>query len=139
MKWMVLFFVILELIVTISLAGKIGGFNTFVAIILTGVVGVVIMMNFKKVFMNSLVAVMSRQLSAQDVLTGNFLSLIGAVLLVIPGFLTDFIGLLLQLGFIKNVLTARVKKPQQQEKNYTHKGDDDVIDVEIIEHDTTSK
>ena len=138
-KWVVLFYFFLEVIITITLGGKIGGLNTFLEIVLSALLGVVIMMNFKKVFMNSLAAVMSRQLSAQQLIAGNFLALIGAVFLVLPGFLSDIVGLLLQLGFIKNILATRIKAPQTEKRNHTYKGNNDVIDVEIIEHDTTSK
>ena len=139
MKWIVLFFLLLELMVTISLAGKFGVLNTFFEIVLSGLLGVVILMNFKKVFMESLVAVMNLQVSLKQIIAGNFLALVGAVLLIIPGFLTDFIGLLLQIGYIKNIFVTRMKAPQKQEKNYTHKGDNDVIDVEIIEHNAINK
>ena len=138
-KWIVLFYLFLEVIITITLGGKIGGLNTFLEMVLSALLGVVIMMNFKKVFMSNLAAVMSRQISAQQLIAGNFLALIGAVLLVLPGFLSDMVGILMQLGFIKNLLATRIKAPQPKEQNYTYKGDDDVIDVEIIEHNTTSK
>ena len=40
----------------------------------------------------------------------NFLRVISYLLLIIPGFLSDFIALLLLLPFIKNILLARVFK-----------------------------
>lgn len=139
MKILLLTYFFFEVIITITLGGKIGGLNTFLEIVLSAVVGVLVMINFKKVFMHNLTAVMTKQMSAKDLMTSNVLGLIGAVLLVIPGFLSDAIGLLLQVGFIRNILATQIKAPQTQTKHSTYKGDDDVIDVEIIEHKPTDK
>ncbi len=65
---------------------------------------------------------------------------LGAILLIIPGVFSDFLGVIallyslyLQFGgtipFIKNKTNI---------KNSTKQGDDNVIDVEIIECDTLS-
>jgi len=75
--------------------------------------------------------------SFHDASTSYF---IGAILLIIPGVFSDFLGvmalfytLFLQLGGTISLLKDKtnIKKTNKQ-------GDDDVIDVEIIEHDTIS-
>ena len=140
MKMIFLIYFFLEVVVTITLGGKIGGFNTFFEIIISAVIGAVIIMNFRKILMHSLSAVMSGQVSTQELFKGNLLSLLGAILLIVPGFLSDMIGVFLQLGFIKTLIASQFQKPQsQQEQTYTNKGDDNVIDVEIIEHTNTLK
>ncbi len=138
-KWALLVYLFLEVVITIDLGGRIGGLYTFFEILISAAIGIILMMNFKKVFASSLVAVMSKQVSSEQMMAGNFLSLIGAVLLVLPGFLSDIIGLLLQLDFVKTLLAARIKAPQSEREHFRNKGDDDVIDVEIIEHDALTK
>ncbi len=56
---------------------------------------------------------------------------LGAILLIIPGILSDFLGIALLLYTLYLRLFA--KMPQRNENIYQKKGDDDVIDVEIIE------
>lgn len=138
-KWALLIYFFLEVIITIDLGGRIGGLNTFFEIVITAVVGVMIMINFKKAFASSLIEIMSQKISAQQVMAGNFLSLIGAMLLILPGFLSDILGILLQLELVKNSIAKRIKTVQTEKKNFEHKGDDDVIDVEVIEHDALNK
>ena len=75
--------------------------------------------------------------SFHDASTSYF---IGAILLIIPGVFSDFLGvmalfytLFLQLGG-----TISLLKDKTNIKQTNKQGDDDVIDVEIIEHDTIS-
>lgn len=139
MKWIILIYLFAEVFITINLGGKIGGFNTFLEMFATALLGAIIIANFKKVLMHSMMAIMSKQLNAQEMVTGNILALVGAVLLILPGFLSDFIGIFIQFGFVKTFLATRIKAPKTQHQNYTHKGDDNVIDVEIVEHNTITK
>jgi len=138
MNMFFLIYFFLEVTVTITLGGTIGGVNTFFEIVMSALVGTVIIMNFRKILMQSLASVMSGQMNAEQLVQGNLLTLLGAIFLIIPGFLSDGIGLLLQLGFIKILLQKKIK-PKYTHQSYTHKGDDDVIDVEIIEPTTTLK
>ena len=66
------------------------------------------------------------------------------MLLIVPGFLTDMIGVLLQFSVITKMLVNRftAKSTHQNTTRYTHtqiheEKDDDVIDVEIISSDST--
>ena len=141
MKWLLLIYLFLETLVTINLGGKLGGFNTFLEMFATALIGAIIIANFKKVLSESMMAIMSKQLNAQEMVTGNLLALIGAVLLILPGFLSDLIGLVFQFSSVQTMIASRMKAPEKptQQQNYTHKGDDNVIDVEIVEHNTISK
>lgn len=138
MNMFFLIYFFLEVIVTITLGGAIGGLNTFFEIVMSAIVGTVIIMNFRKIVMQSLASVMSGHMNSEELVQGNLLTLLGAIFLIIPGFLSDIIGLLLQLGFVKTLLQKLIK-PKQTHQSYTNKGDDDVIDVEIIESTTTLK
>ena len=66
----------------------------------------------------------------------NLFTLFGAILLIIPGFLTDILGLIMQFSVFTSMLVNRYNvkseycKPLHEENN--KKKDSDVIDVEII-------
>lgn len=139
MKMIFLIYFFLEVIVTITLGGQIGGLNTFFEIVMTAVIGTVILMNLRTIFMQSLSALMSGQSTPQELLKGSFLTILGAVFLILPGFISDFIGILFQFSFMKTLLKKRVKPNFTNNQSYTNKGDDDVIDVEVIEHSSTLK
>ncbi len=61
--------------------------------------------------------------------------LFAAILLIIPGVMTDMLG----LGFLFYNLYLRLFAKIQPRQNYNQKGDDDVIDVEIIDESDSSK
>jgi 2-isopropylmalate synthase/UPF0716 protein FxsA len=72
----------------------------------------------------------------------NLFTIIGGILLIIPGFLTDILGFLLQFSAFTSMLVNRfgvIKKQQDKQNFYEKQGDDDVIDVEIIEKLDTNK
>lgn len=85
-------------------------------------------------------------ISQQDFMRLNIFMAVGAIFLIIPGFLTDIIGVLLQFEFFgimisKKFLKSKSKKSDEEftntqfryENKKNNKGDDDVIDVEIID------
>lgn len=82
---------------------------------------------------------MSGSITVEEFQRMNMLSLLGAVLLIIPGFFSDMIGLLLQFGFFgtfvaKKILHLREKKRAKKEGDI-----EDAIDVEIIDSDVIDR
>jgi 2-isopropylmalate synthase/UPF0716 protein FxsA len=76
-------------------------------------------------------------MTQEEFIKGSIGKAIGSILLIFPGFLTDIVGLLLQFSLFTVVFTKILKfKPKVMPSNIKHnlkKGDDDVIDVEVIE------
>lgn len=142
MKWFALIFLLLEVFVTIEVAKVIGGWYLFLEIIATAFIGIFILMNFRQTLTISMMQMMQQKMNLKELITNNLLTLLGAILLIIPGIITDTLGAFLQLGLLQLLIAKRVgvKKASEdyQEHTYTpkNKGDDDVIDVEIIEHTT---
>lgn len=137
-KWIVLLFFVIEIFLTIELGVAIGGFNLFLEIFLTAIFGGLIIKNFKMALTQSITAIMMKQSDIKELIKGNLIGFIGALLLVIPGVVTDSLGFIMLLIFVKNVYLA----PKQAEYRPTQskfEGEDDVIDVEIIEHISTTK
>lgn len=132
-------YIFFEVMISTKIASAIGGFATFIEIIVSAMIGFSLIANFRYTFFESLNALNNRSISIEEFQKLNAFSLLGAFLLILPGFFSDILGVLLQFSFFatlfaKNILHVRDNKKY---KNYNDKGeDDDVIDVEIIEHNS---
>ena len=127
--------------VSSSIAGEIGGLMTFLEIIFSAVFGMFLLKNFKFALVENITALSQGKITQKDFSRMNISMALGALLLIIPGFFTDMIGILLQFEFIGVLFANKFIKKETPYNNTnefkTHKGDDDVIDVEIIEHTHT--
>jgi UPF0716 family protein affecting phage T7 exclusion len=85
-------------------------------------------------------ALVSGRISRKTFYDASTAYFLGAILLIIPGVFSDFLGLiaLIYTLFLKIGGTIPSIKTNNNIKNSTKQGDDNVIDVEIIECDTNS-
>lgn len=137
-------YLFLEVMISVNLSSQIGGFNTFLELMLSAFVGFVLLVNFRATLMENMQAFSMEKIDVQEFQRLNIFAVLGAVLLILPGFLTDMIGVLLQFSVITKMLVNRftAKSTHQKKTRYTHtqiheEKDDDVIDVEIISSDST--
>ena len=135
-----LLYLFLETLVSVEISSAIGGLATFFEIVLSAFVGIAILANFRNTLVENIQAVNFGQIDLEEFERLNLFTIIGAILLIIPGFLTDIVGALLQFSAFTSILVNRYGV-QSNKKNYDKpfykESDDDVIDVEIIEkHDT---
>lgn len=139
-----LLYLFLEVLVSVEISSAIGGLATFFEIVLTALLGISILVNFRKNLIENMTAVSYNCIDLEQFQKLNLFTLIGAILLIIPGFLTDILGLLLQFSVFTSMIVNRYNvksgkcNTSFEEQNNLAK-DSDVIDVEIIEHDTTLK
>ncbi len=138
-----LVYLFLEVIVSVNISSYIGGMMTFFEIIGSALLGIAILVNFRKTLKENLTAVSYNQIDLQQFQSLNLFTLIGAILLIIPGFLTDIIGLLMQFSVFTSMLVNRfhIKSSNQNTdfKQNNIKKDSDVIDVEIVSDSTSIK
>ena len=146
-----LIYLFLEVMVSSTISGEIGAFMTFLEIIFSVIIGMTILKNFKFSLMDKINAVKNGEITQDEFVKSSIGKAIGAVLLMIPGFFTDIIGILLQFGLFTMVFSKMFKfKPRASnnqnysQTSYTYskfnnynqtkqKGEDDVIDVEVID------
>tara|TARA_B100001173_G_scaffold276656_1_gene257664 strand:- start:422 stop:847 length:426 start_codon:yes stop_codon:yes gene_type:complete len=85
---------ILEMYILIKVGGSIGAFNTILLVLLTAFVGLILLraQGFQTLF-NARNKIQNSELPAQEIFSGFFLA-IGGALLLTPGFITDIIGFL---------------------------------------------
>jgi len=137
-------YLFLEVLISVNISSAIGGLMTFFEILFTAFIGVSILVNFRKILVENMTAVSYNCIDLEQFQRLNLFMLLGAVLLIIPGFLTDILGLLLQFSLFTSMIVNRYNvKSDNCNTSYTNqnslKKDSDVIDVEIISDNTTSK
>jgi UPF0716 family protein affecting phage T7 exclusion len=130
-----LIYLFLEVTLTIEIASRIGGLATFLEIVGSAFLGIFILMNFRHALAENLDALRTRQIDMQGFSNRNISGLIGAVLLILPGFLCDIIGVLMQFSLLATLIINRFtrKYPTENNHTYTTRKDDHVIDAEIID------
>tara|TARA_B110000902_G_C13788676_1_gene391185 strand:+ start:36 stop:461 length:426 start_codon:yes stop_codon:yes gene_type:complete len=123
---------ILEITVMIKIGQQIGTFNTVLIIFFTAVVGIY----YAKVEgLNTIKAGMvnlyKNKIPFYEILSGATIA-IAAILLILPGFISDTIGLLFLFPFTRKIIINLWLKNKY--KNNL-KNEADVIDAEIIEEE----
>ena len=132
-----LVYLFLEVFVTVEIASFIGPIWTFLEIIASAVAGFAILLNFKNVFIQNLRTVSYSSIDWEELERLNLFSIIGAILLILPGFLSDMIGIALQFPLFTAILVNYFSVKSC--KSNLNTKEDDVIDVEIINKHNSSK
>jgi 2-isopropylmalate synthase/UPF0716 protein FxsA len=157
----ILLYFFFEVVITIEVGSYLGGLGTFFEIILSFIVGLFIIKNFKYSVAESLASLQKGEMSEQDVVSSHIFSLLGALCLMLPGIVSDVLGLLMQIEAVAIFTASKVKFKQKEPMNssshfstndqnyYYHQTtynsnqsttksseNDDIIDVEIIDTPT---
>jgi 2-isopropylmalate synthase/UPF0716 protein FxsA len=132
MIFLVIPFLIAELILSLKVIETMGALWSLVWIVGSITVGVILLKNSTNAFVGSLGAVSKGKLDLNNLQNASAAYMLGALLLIVPGILSDIFGIIalcyvLYLSFIAKI--------RPEKTNFTHKGDEDVIDVEVIDHD----
>jgi len=140
-------YLFLEVLVSVNISSAIGGLATFFEIILTAFLGISILVNFRKTLVENLTAVSYDCIDLQQFQSLNLFTLIGAILLIVPGFMTDILGGVMQFSVLTSMFVNRYNvksgnceaKTQENFRQNNIQKDSDVIDVEIINDNTSIK
>ncbi len=129
-------FFLLELYLSLKTGETIGFFWSVVWIMASGITGVILLQNSPHAIMGQMQSVQRGKLNMKKFQDASMAYFIGAILLIIPGVLSDFMGLLalgytLYLRFIAKITPEQTNFKQKQ-------GDEHVIDVEIIDEHSDS-
>jgi UPF0716 protein FxsA len=107
--------VVAEAAVFLFVAGIFGSFVAVVALMSTSVLGIAVLARMGRRLLGRLADILSqRDFGAADTRSSGVLNTAGGLLLVLPGFLTDCIGLLLLIPAVQQHLIRRAKigRPQ---------------------------
>jgi 2-isopropylmalate synthase/UPF0716 protein FxsA len=151
-----LFYLFIETVVSVQFASALGGLMTFLEFIVSAIIGSTILKNLNLNVRDNLQKVQQGQISQGDFTKMHITALIGAILLIIPGFFTDIIGIILQFENFSLPFVRKFIKPKNeannsefratytsyssnnfsqdfsQKQNKTNQNEE-IIDVEIIE------
>ncbi len=130
-------FFLLELYLSLHTGEEIGFFWSVVWIVGSGILGVILLQNSPHAIMGQMQSVQKGKLNLKKFQDASMAYFVGSILLIIPGVLSDFVGVF-ALGYTLYLQFIAKITPEQTnfQNNHHKKGDDNVIDVEIIDEHT---
>ena len=123
-------FPILEITLMIKIGKSIGILNTIILIFLTAIIG----MYYARVeglntIRSGMINLYQNKLPLYEMISGASIA-IAAILLILPGFISDTFGFLLLIPFTRKLIVNQWFKNKYETKNQYDK---EIIDAEIIE------
>ena len=104
-----IFVPIIEIAIFISIGSKIGILNTISIILITALIGIFLVRRRGISLLFSAQKNMSNGVMPTDEIKGGVFLLISGVLLITPGFFTDFIGFIIFLKPVQNYVSLKAK------------------------------
>lgn len=123
-----------EVMVSTEFASHFGGVIFFLEILVSFMVGVAVMVNFKYAIVEQLNNFAFGKIAPEDLISVGVFTLLGAILLILPGVLSDILGLLMQFEWFALLLKKIFFRSNFPTNQHQPRGkDDDYIDVEVID------
>jgi len=130
-------FLFLELYLSLKMGETIGFLGSVMWIMLSFVLGMVLLQKSSQTMMGNMTSMRQGKLDMKKFQNASMSYLAGAILLIIPGVLSDFLGLFALVYTFYLQFVAKIT-PEHKHTNFKPKGDDNVIDVEIIDEHSRS-
>ena len=123
---------VIEIYLFIEIGSQIGAFNTISLIFITAVVGVYYAKyEGLNTFKSGFAQLLKNEIPAYELISGAAIAF-AALLLIIPGFATDFIGFLLIIPFTRKVLlnqfSEKISKKNVKKNNFIDGEFEDIED-----------
>ena len=120
----------LEVFLMIKIGGKIGALNTVSLILLTAIIGIYFAkLEGIKTMRSGVMNLYQNKMPIYEMMSGASIA-IAALLLIIPGFFTDFLGFIILIPFTRKILFRMALKNKSQTKINKQ---DETIDGEIVD------
>ncbi|MBN1839057.1 MAG: FxsA family protein [Campylobacterales bacterium] len=136
-----LIYLFLEVLVSVNISSVIGAFATFAEIVFSAIVGFVLLANMRLTLMQNMQALMQGEISVESFERLNLWSFVGALLLIIPGFFSDIVGLLLQFSAFATLIASKLLHVKKESPRFRHNNpqlkEEEIIDVEVIDDSNT--
>ncbi|MGE4296204.1 MAG: FxsA family protein [Campylobacterales bacterium] len=131
-------YLFVEVMITTAVASEIGGVWMFAEVLGTAALGILMLTGLRQHVVSLAGDLMSRRLNESEVVASSIFRLLGAFLLILPGVVTDALGLALQVPFLGKRLLGRIYRPKTR-PNPRNEGDShgEIIDVEVVDSRTT--
>ena len=136
MIFLVIPFLLIELYLSLKTGESIGFFWSVVWIVLSFALGMMLLQKSSQTMMGNMQSMRLGKLDVKRFQNASMSYFVGAILLIIPGVFSDILGVLalfysLYLQFVAKITPERTT-------HFTKQGDDNVIDVEIIDEHNRS-
>ena len=120
----------IELFLMIEIGSTIGALNTVALIFITAIIGIYYA-KFQgiRTLKSGIINLYQNKIPIYELLSGASIAL-AAVLLIVPGFLTDLIGFFFLIPITRNVLLRIMFK----NKNVNNKKNENILDGEIVDN-----
>tara|TARA_E500000178_G_C16861823_1_gene680127 strand:+ start:18 stop:437 length:420 start_codon:yes stop_codon:yes gene_type:complete len=119
----------LEIYLLIKVGGHVGALNTVALIFLTAIIGIYFAKHQgMQTLKSGMINLYQNKMPIYEMMSGASIA-IAALLLIVPGFFTDFFGFLLLIPFTRKILFNLALK-NQAKKNV--KSQDKTIDGEVV-------
>ena len=106
----------IEIFLMIKIGGKIGAFNTIALVFFTAILGIYYArIQGVQTLKSGLTNLYQNKTPIYELISGASIAF-AAILLIIPGFFTDFIGLILLIPFTRNIFLKIALKDNKFEK-----------------------
>ena len=121
---------VLEIFLMIKIGSEFGAFNTVILIFLTAIIGIYFAkLQGIKTLRSGMFHLYQNKLPVYEILSGASIA-IAALLLIIPGFFTDFVGFLFLIPFTRKIIFSNALK---KNNNVDIKKRGDAIEGEIVD------
>ena len=128
----IIFIPIVEIYLFIKIGSQIGAFNTISLIFITAVVGIMYARyEGLNIFKSGFTQLLKNEIPIYELISGTAIAF-GALMLIIPGFATDFIGFLFIIPFsrkiILNLFSKKISNKNTKKNNFIDGEFEDIED-----------
>ena len=119
----------LEIFLLIKIGGQLGALTTVALIFLTAIIGIYFAkLQRVQTLRSGLVNLYQNKMPIYEIMSGASIA-VAAVMLIIPGFFTDFLGFMLLIPLTRNFIFSIIfKKKLKQEENHNKTIDGEIVD-----------
>jgi UPF0716 family protein affecting phage T7 exclusion len=126
-------YLFMEIYLSLHMLESIGAFWATIWTIVTIIIGSTLLKNSPYAVLGNMQSLQRGKLDIRKFQDATNAYLLGSFLLIIPGVLSDFIGVASLLYTVYLQFVAKITPEQPINDRYNTKGDDNVIDVEIVD------
>lgn len=130
-------FFLIELYLSLKVGEMIGFFWSVVWIMSSFMIGMALLKKSQETMVGNMFAMQRGKLDMRKFQNASMSYLVGTILLMIPGVFSDFLGLIALCYTVYLQFIVKIT-PEQTNTHFKPQGDDNVIDVEIIDEHSRS-
>ena len=109
---------IIEIYLFIKIGSQIGAFNTISLIFITAIIGIVYARyEGLNTLRSGISQMIKNEMPIYEIISGAAIAF-AAILMILPGFLTDFLGIIIIFPWTRKLLFKNIKINKKKEKNF---------------------